>query len=132
MVVEHHSVVVSRSPTLRANELEGVEKLDSSTIGAPDKLAEENVGEFEPTLSPPVPPTFSSFPDGGLKAWLQVAGSFFLIFATWCAYSVSIAVISSAHVEMTTAGETTMHSAPSRPTMKSNYYWELLLQLSAG
>ena len=27
----------------------------------------------------------SAVPNGGLKAWLQVAGSFFLAFNTWCA-----------------------------------------------
>lgn len=28
----------------------------------------------------------NSVPDGGLKAWLQVLGSFFLMFNTWCVF----------------------------------------------
>jgi len=33
----------------------------------------------------PTPPT-SEIPNGGLTAWLQVAGAFFLFFNSWCVY----------------------------------------------
>ncbi|KZV74762.1 MFS monocarboxylate transporter-like protein [Peniophora sp. CONT] len=83
MPVEPHSTVVSRSPTLRADELE-VEKLEGPATDAPDDLAKkEDVSVFEQTLTPPTAQTYSDFPDGGLQAWLQVAGSFFLIFGAW-------------------------------------------------
>ena len=121
MVVEHHSVVVSRSPTLHADELE-VEKSDMPVINTPDEFVKkEDVSVFEEAL-PLAAPTFSDFPDGGLKAWLQVVGSFFLIFAAWYACPTYTLTNGSTHFRMGTTGETSMHLALFRPTMRRNCF----------
>ena len=43
--------------------------------------AEEDAGEKKPPLNPMMDP--SSFPDGGLKAWLAVSGSFCCLFCSF-------------------------------------------------
>jgi hypothetical protein len=40
-------------------------------------------GEKEASPSPPPGPSVPPPPNGGLKAWLQVAGSFLLVLNTW-------------------------------------------------
>ena len=123
MSTEPHSAVVSRSPTLRPDELEGVEKLDTPGVKAPDEfIKKEDVKVFEQSLPPLAAPTFSDFPDGGLKAWLQVVGSFFLIFAAWYACPTYTLTNGSTHFRMGTAGETSMHLALFRPTMRRNCF----------
>ena len=106
MSTEPHSAVVSRSPTLRPDELEGVEKLDTPGVKAPDEfIKKEDVNVFEQSLPPLAAPTFSDFPDGGLKAWLQVVGSFFLIFAAWYACPTYTLTNGSTHFEWELQGK---------------------------
>lgn len=40
-------------------------------------------GEKEASASPPPGPSIPPPPNGGLKAWLQVVGSFLLVLNTW-------------------------------------------------
>jgi predicted MFS family arabinose efflux permease len=49
-----------------------------------EKEKNQDGGNIEPTASvPPSVNNFASIPNGGLKAWLQVLGSFFLFFNSW-------------------------------------------------
>jgi hypothetical protein len=65
---------VATSPDTSSRE---VEKLEDGTANASSK-------EAEPELAPPPPPPHSKPPpNGGFKAWLQVLGSWMLIFNTW-------------------------------------------------
>lgn len=61
-------------------EADGVS--DPETLSPPAEMSskkEAQDAEATPSTSSPPPP-----PDGGLFAWLQVAGAFFLFFNSWC------------------------------------------------
>jgi hypothetical protein len=62
--------------------------LDKLSIKHPDaeaNSAQSSEGEGEKEASPAPPPGHSAPPppNGGLKAWLQVVGSFLLVLNTW-------------------------------------------------
>lgn len=50
--------------------------------GANSTQPSDTEGEKEVSSAPPVP-SVPPPPNGGLKAWLQVAGSFLLVLNTW-------------------------------------------------
>lgn len=55
-------------------QINGEEKFYTRTLGGSEEAA---VG------TKPVPSLKDAIPNGGFTAWLQVVGSFFLIFNTW-------------------------------------------------
>ena len=86
MTAEPHSATVSRDSVQRGDELEGIKKLDTPATNAPQGSARKENGSLLGQAPPLSTGALSDFPDGGLNAWLQVAGSFFLIFAGWCVF----------------------------------------------
>jgi hypothetical protein len=77
--------------TLKTHSIDDVEKggLGSNEVIASEPPAtQEATGDAPPAVAAPQGgrahvADVSSIPNGGLKAWLQVLGSFFLFFNTW-------------------------------------------------
>ncbi|KAL1588109.1 hypothetical protein WHR41_03315 [Cladosporium halotolerans] len=73
-----------QSPELHPDELKPSDDVSSSATGHDEpyeKTAEAEAGLSQP--KPPAGPPGGPPPNGGLTAWLQVLGGFFLFFNTW-------------------------------------------------
>lgn len=73
-----------QSPELHPDELKPSDDVSSSATGHDEpyeKTAEAEAGLSQP--KPPAGPPEGPPPNGGLTAWLQVLGGFFLFFNTW-------------------------------------------------
>lgn len=78
----------------------GAEKGEPSANGSSDTEAASNDkdssrvdGSHEPPVVPQVQNVFPEIPNGGLQAWLQVAGSFFLVFNTWYVHHTKLQIL---------------------------------------
>lgn len=73
------------------NPAHGEEDLDKGSSSDNEKLDSHDgdvAAEVEAELAAPLPPS-NAAPNGGLKAWLQVLGSWMLIFNTWGEHACS-------------------------------------------
>lgn len=74
-----------------APSVSGVEDTLSQTDPEPEKVKQETP-VAAPTAGPAAPlPDMPKPPNGGLTAWLQVFGAFWVYFNTWCVYHSRVA-----------------------------------------
>ena len=66
-----------------ADSVEDKVSVKSPDIEANSTQPSDAEGEKEASPSPPPGPSVPPPPNGGRKAWLQVAGSFLLVLNTW-------------------------------------------------
>lgn len=70
----------SEMASLDLNRLVQDKNVSGDTLAAPTHDVEANATTTKPEAAPLTPP------DGGLRAWLQVAGGFFIFFNIWSVF----------------------------------------------
>lgn len=78
-LTEHSSSAFNKEMADSENDTLSIKIPDT---GANSTQPSDTEGEKEASSAPPVP-SVPPPPNGGLKAWLQVAGSFLLVLNTW-------------------------------------------------
>jgi hypothetical protein len=68
-------------------------------VGSASASAESSSISAPPAPQPP--PIIDPIPDGGVRAWLQVLGSFFLFLNSWFAYPLPCFSFNRYHVHIT-------------------------------
>jgi hypothetical protein len=85
------------------------------------------------TSFPSIDPSDNGPTDGGLLAWLQVAGGFFVLMNTWYVYLVRLQMLTQSHTNYSCCpGASSTRLAHTRTSMKSTLFAHTLPPPSPG